>query len=164
MTKDLNYLTDDSERGHMVELYVDGACIPKNPGGIPVWGFLLLRDNIPIDTKGGLAGSESSRRATNNVAEYEAFINALKHVRLLGWDQDKVVVYTDSELLKGQMKDGWKVGPELLPLHKNDIAQMNTVPHLEVRKIMRAQNHVAHRAAKAAYYEARLAKLEKKRE
>jgi len=115
-------------------------------------------------TKGGLTGAEFSPRATNNVAEYEAFINAVKHVRLFGWDQDKVVVYTDSELLKGQLKDGWKVGPELLPLHKKAMAQMNAVPHLEVRKIKRAQNHVAHRAAKAAYYEARLAKLEKKRE
>jgi len=164
MSLDPKKLPIDSERAHIVELYVDGACIPKNPGGVPVWGFLLLRDNTPIDSKGGPAGSEFSQRATNNVAEYEAFINALKQVRFLGWDQDKVVVYTDSELLKGQLKDGWKVGPELLPLHRKAMAQMNAVPHIEVRKIKRAQNHVAHRAAKAAYYEARLAKLENQRE
>jgi len=158
MSLDPKKLTIDSERAHIVELYVDGACIPKNPGGVPVWGFLLLRDNIPIDTKGGLAGSESSPRSTNNVAEYEAFINALKHVKSLGWDHDKVVVYTDSQLLKGQLKDGWKVGPELLPLHKKAKALMDNVPHLELRKIPRAQNRVAHRATKAAYYEILLAK------
>ncbi len=89
----------DAQSGHLVEAYVAGACIPKNPGGMPVWGFLLLRDNIPIETKGGLAGAESSPRATNNVAEYEAFINALKQIKLLGWDRDKIVVYTDSRIV-----------------------------------------------------------------
>jgi ribonuclease HI len=106
----------DAQSGHLVEAYVDGACIPRNPGGIPVWGFLLLRDNAPIDAKGGVAGAESSPQATNNVAEYEAFINALKEIKRLGWAQDKIVVYTDSQLLHNQLKDEWKVGPGLLPL------------------------------------------------
>jgi ribonuclease HI len=152
----------DAQSGHLVEAYVDGACIPKNPGGIPVWGFLLLRDNTPIDTKGGLAGAESSPQATNNVAEYEAFINALKQIRRLGWDQDKVVVYTDSQLLHNQLKEEWKVGPELLPLYKKAKALMNDFPFIEVRKIPRTQNRVAHRATKAAYYEVRLAQLKKR--
>jgi ribonuclease HI len=152
----------DAQSGHLVEAYVDGACIPKNPGGIPVWGFLLLRDNTPIDTKGGLAGAESSPQATNNVAEYEAFINALKQIRRLGWDQHKIVVYTDSQLLHNQLKEEWKVGPELLPLYKKAKALMNDFPFIEVRKIPRTQNRVAHRATKAAYYEVRLAQLKKR--
>jgi ribonuclease HI len=152
----------DAQSGHLVEAYVDGACIPKNPGGIPVWGFLLLRDNTPIDTKGGLAGAESSPQATNNVAEYEAFINALKQIRRLGWEHDKIVVYTDSQLLHNQLKEEWKVGPELLPLYKKAKALMNDFPFIEVRKIPRTQNRVAHRATKAAYYEVRLAQLKKR--
>jgi len=162
MSVDLTHLPDDSERGHMVELYVDGACILKNPGGIPVWGFLLLRDNTPIDTKGGLAAAESSPHATNNVAEYEAFINALKQVKHLGWDQDKVVVYTDSLILHNQLKDEWKAGPQLLPWYKKAKALMNGFPLIEVRRIRRDQNRVAHRAAKAAYYEVRLGQLKKR--
>src|SRR5437773_11871617 len=151
----------DAQSGHLVEAYVDGACIPKNPGGIPVWGFLLLRDNIPINTKGGLAAAESSPQATNNVAEYEAFINALKEIKHLGWDQDKVVVYTDSLILHNQLKDEWKVGPELLSWYKKAKALMNSFLPIEVRKIARSENRVAHRAAKAAYYEIRLAQLKK---
>jgi ribonuclease HI len=146
----------------MVELYVDGACIPKNPGGIPVWGFLLLRDNTPIDTKGGLAAAESSPQATNNVAEYEAFINALKQIKHLGWDQDKVVVYTDSLILHHQLKDEWKVGSELLPWYKKAKTLLKSFLPIEVRKIPRSQNRVAHRAAKAAYYEVRLGQLKKR--
>ena len=151
----------DIQSGHLVEAYVDGACIPKNPGGLPVWGFLLLRDHTPIDTKGGLAGAESSPQATNNVAEYEAFINALKHVRRFGWNQDWTIVYTDIQLLHNQLKGEWKVGPELLPLYKKAKALMNGFPFIEVRKIPRNQNRVAHRATKAAYYEALLAKLKR---
>ena len=152
----------DAQSGHLVQAYVDGACVPKNPGGIPVWGFLLLRDNTPIDTKGGLAAAESSPQATNNVAEYEAFINALKQIKHLGWDQDKVVVYTDSLILHHQLKDEWKVGSELLPWYKKAKALMNGFPLIEVRKIARSQNRVAHRAAKAAYYEVRLGQLKKR--
>jgi len=154
-------LSMDARSGHLVEAYVDGACVPKNPGGIPVWAFLLLRDNVPIDTKGGLAGAESSSQATNNVAEYEAFINALKQIRQLGWDQDKVVVYTDSQLLHNQLKDEWKVGSELLPFYKKAKALMDDFQFIEVRKIPRNQNRVAHRATKAAYNEVRLAQLKK---
>jgi ribonuclease HI len=152
----------NAQGGHLVEAYIDGACIPKNPGGIPVWGFLLLRNNTPIDTKGGLAGAESSPQATNNVAEYEAFINALKQIKRLGWDQDKIIVYTDSLILYSQLKDEWRVGPELLPLYKKAKALMNGFLLFEVRKIPRSQNRVAHRATKAAYYEVLLAKLKKK--
>src|SRR5437667_10117686 len=156
MSVDLTHLPDDSERGHMVELYVDGACILKDPGGVTVWGFLLLKDNTPICTKGGLAAAESSPQATNNVAEYQAFINALKQIEHLGWDQDKVVVYTDSLILHNQLKDVWKVGRELLSWYKKAKALMNGFQFIEVRKIARSQNRVAHRADKAAYYEPRL--------
>ena len=151
----------DAQSSHLVQAYIDGACVPKNPGGIPVWGFLLLRDNTPIDTKGGLAAAESSPQATNNVAEYEAFINALKQIKHLGWDQDKIVVYTDSLILYKQLKDEWKVGPELLRWYKKAKALMNGFSFPEIRQIPRNQNRVAHRAAKAAYYEIRLGQLKK---
>src|SRR2546430_17598059 len=101
----------DAQSGHLVEAYVDGACIPKNPGGIPVWGFLLLRDNIPIETKGGLAGAESSPGATNNVAEYEAFINALNQIKLLGWDRVKGVGYPHNRIVPHQLKNERHPGP-----------------------------------------------------
>ncbi len=151
----------DAQSGHLVEAYVAGACIPKNPGGMPVWGFLLLRDNIPIETKGGLAGAESSPRATNNVAEYEAFINALKQIKLLGWDRDKIVVYTDSRIVHNQLKDEWKAGPPLVQWYKKAKMLMDVFPFFELRWIPGNQNRVAHRATKAAYNEVRLAKLKK---
>jgi ribonuclease HI len=148
-----------AQSGHLVEAYVDGECLPKNPGGVPVWGFLLLRDNIPIDSRGGLADTDFSPHATDNVAEYEALINVLKRIKRLGWDRDKIVVYTDSQRLQNQLKEHWRVSSELLRLFQKAKALTNGFPFFEVRRIPRAQNQVAHRATRAAYYEERLAQL-----
>jgi ribonuclease HI len=148
-----------AQSGHLVEAYVDGECLPKNPGGVPVWGFLLLRDNVPIDSRGGLADTDFSSHATENVAEYEALINVLKRIKHLGWDQDKIVVYTDSQRLQNQLKEHWRVSSELLRLFEKAKALINGFPFFEVRRIPRAQNQVAHRATRAAYYEERLAQL-----
>lgn len=155
-------LSLDAQSGHLVEAYVDGECLPNDPGRVLVWGFLLLRDNAPIDSQGGLADLESSKRATNSVAEYEALINVLKRIKHLGWDRDKIVIYTDSQRLQSQLKEPWKLGSELARLLDRAKALINGFPFFEVRKIPRAQNQVAHRAAKAAYNEERLAKLRKR--
>ena len=143
---------------HLVEAYVDGECFPKTPGGVPVWGFLLLRDNTPVDTRGGLADAETSPDASS-VAVYEALINVLKRIKHFGWDQDKIVVYTDSERLRNELKEHWKVGSELLGLFEKAKALINGFPFFELRRVTRAQNRVAHQATKAAYYEERMAEL-----
>jgi len=154
-------LSIDAQSGHLVEAYVDGECLPKIPGGVPVWGFLLLRDNTPVDTRGGLADSESSPDATS-VAEYQALINVLKRIRHFGWNRDKIIVYTDSQTLHNQLKDHWKVSSELLRLFEKAKELIKGFPFIEVRRIPRAQNRVAHRATKAAYYEERMAQLRKR--
>ena len=149
----------DAQSGHLVEAYVDGEYLPNSPRRVPVWGFLLLRDNAPIDSRGGLADVESSQQAADNVAEYEALINALKRVKHLGWDRDKIVVYIDSRRLQNQLKGHWKVSAELIQLFEKARALIKCFPFFEVRRIPRAQNRVAHRASKAAYYQERLAQL-----
>jgi ribonuclease HI len=155
-------LSINVQSGHLVEAYVDGECLPNNPRGVPVWGFLLLRDNTPVDSRGGLADTDSSIHPTNNAAEYEALINVLKRIKHFGWDRDKIVIYTDSELLQNQLKDHWKVGSDLVRLFDKAKALINGFPFFEVRRIPRRQNRVAHQATKEAYYEERLAQLRKK--
>ena len=70
-------------------------------------------------------------------------------------------LHRHSLILHNQLKDVWKVGRELLPWYKKAKALMNGFQFIEMRKIPRSQNRVAHRAAKAAYYEARLGQLKK---
>ncbi len=63
----------------------------------------LLNRQIPIDTLAGPAAAEASEKATDNFAEYVAFNNALKEAKRRGWKDDAVTVFTDSELLHGQI-------------------------------------------------------------
>src|SRR5207253_7831814 len=103
------YFQARPQRYHMnasnavLDIYVDGSCAPKNPGGTPVWGCFFLRNGVPVDTLAGLAAADASERATNNLAEYVAFINALKEAKRRGWDSDRIRVLTDSQLLHGQL-------------------------------------------------------------
>ena len=63
----------------------------------------------------GLAGAD----VTSNYAEYTALVEALKKLKDMGVDRD-VVVRSDSQLLVGQMSQGWKVkgGGYILKLHE----------------------------------------------
>jgi len=140
----------------LLNIYIDGSCAPKNPGGTPAWGCLFLRNGLPIDTLAGLAGAEASEKATNNLAEYMAFINALKETKRRGWNDDHITIFTDSQLLHGQLELGWKVkSPNLIGIHKKAAELRASFPTLKVEKIGREKNKVAHRVARAAYFEAK---------
>ncbi len=144
---------------HSVEIYIDGACIPRNPGGAPVWGFFLQRDGAPVDIKGGLAAAEASEMATNSVAEYSAFNNALAEAKRRGWENDQVTVYTDSQFLYGQVEAGNKVkAAHLIPLNARAVKLKAEFASLKLVLIPRERNKVAHRAAWTAYLEYRLAR------
>jgi len=104
----------------------------------------------------GLAAAEASEKATNNFAEYMAFINALKEAKRRGWNEDNVTVFTDSQLLHGQLELGWKVkSTNLLAIHKRAMELRSSFPSIAIEKIGRDRNKVAHRAARAAFFEAR---------
>ncbi len=140
----------------VLDIYVDGSCAPKNPGGTPVWGCFFLRNGVPVDTLAGLAAAEASERATNNLAEYVAFINALKETKRRGWDSDRIRVLTDSQLLHGQLALGWKVRSQnLLALYEKAMRLKSTFPSITIEKIARERNKIAHRAARGAFFEAR---------
>jgi ribonuclease HI len=89
---------------------VDGGS-RGNPG-LAAWGVALL------DAKGrfveGHAGTIG--RATNNVAEYHALIEALKRAEAAG--AEDVEILADSELIVRQMQGRYKVrNAGLIPLH-----------------------------------------------
>ncbi len=127
-----------------------------------MWGCLILRDGIPIDAKGGLAAGSGSTKSTNNVAEYQALVNALGELKRLGFEGSKTTVFTDSPLIMGHFKEGLNVGLNLVTLNTRVRRLMESFPLLDIVRIPRTQNKVAHRIARAAYYESRIAQLEKK--
>jgi len=77
-------------------IYTDGACSGNpGPGG---WGAVLLYK----DNKKEIYGSE--KETTNQRMELTAVIEALKALKVSGWD---VTVYTDSAYIVNAFEKGW---------------------------------------------------------
>jgi len=91
-------------------LYFDGACEPKNPGGIGTWGFVLLRGKEVIAQEYGNIGEGEG--VTNNVAEYNAMLMGLQLARDTLKSGDKLVVYGDSQLAIKQMNGRYNVNSD----------------------------------------------------
>ena len=86
-----------------VTVYVDGLAEPRNPG-VGTYGFVVYDGSRKLAEGSGLAG----RDVTSNFAEYTALAEALKKLKALGVEGD-VLVRSDSQLLVGQLSQGWKV-------------------------------------------------------
>ena len=86
-----------------VTVYVDGLAEPRNPG-VGTYGFVVYDGSRKLAEGSGLAG----RDVTSNFAEYTALAEALKKLKSLGVEGD-VLVRSDSQLLVGQLSQGWKV-------------------------------------------------------
>ena len=92
------------EGGHAY-VYFDGAC-RGNPGPSSVGWVIVTSEGVAAE------GSETIGRATNNQAEYEALIRALRAARDYGFDT--VEVKGDSELIVKQVTGAWNTNdPEL---------------------------------------------------
>lgn len=97
---------EDGKREGYVDIFVDGAC-RGNPGpaGLGVVFPIELHTNCYRYIGEG----------TNNVAEYNAVIDALLISRNLGLE--KLVVHSDSQLVIKQLNAEWAVrNPELFKL------------------------------------------------
>ena len=87
--------------------------------------------------------------ATNNVAEYWAFIRALERARELG--ATSVVVQSDSELLVRQVNGEYRVKDAgLKPLHARAMALMRGFERASVQHLERGGNRAADTLAGAA--------------
>ncbi len=86
-----------------ITVYVDGLAQPRNPG-TGTYGYLIYDGKKKMAEGSGLAGYD----VTSNYAEYTALAEALKRLKSLGAEGD-VLVRSDSQLLVGQLSEGWKV-------------------------------------------------------
>jgi len=97
-------------------MYCDGAC-SGNPGKSGIGVVIYVPGNESHNVKGGnrYMISEYIGIATNNIAEYTAFVRGLEKVRSFG--VKKISVFVDSELLVRQMTGVYKVkNKNLIPL------------------------------------------------
>lgn len=130
----------------MYEAWADGSVRDGNPG---IAGFALYveKDGKPV-YKNALILSE---RGTNNEAEYEAVLAALQYLRLVNKEKEDCIIYTDSQLVHGQLTRHWKCNFEHLRKRRDAAKRLlNDLPFkLTLKWVHRFDNDVANELAQA---------------
>jgi ribonuclease HI len=150
----------DAARGHGVApviAYCDGCCEPVNPGGHACGGV----DVVPHPDVPGLERGLQFGRcyvhgtgATNNVAEYNAALDALRAIYRTGW-RGRVVLRTDSQLVVKQYNGEYGCyKPELQELLAQLRRGSDHFESLTLEWVPREQNARADALSRRAYGEA----------
>jgi len=122
--------------------HTDGAS-KGNPGDAAI-GYTIEKDGILLEEYCEYIGE-----ATNNVAEYRAFIAVLGRMKELCTDH--VVIKSDSELAVRQINGSYKVkNPGLKPLYNEVMKRLRAFDSYRVMHVPRNENskadHLANRA------------------
>ena len=131
-----------------LEIYTDGACYP-NPGRMGI-GIVIKKGENVIKTI-----AEATGKGTNNIAEYQAVIKALKEARKL--KAEKIEIYSDSQLVVNQVNGSYSVkDEELKQLHAEVIRLKNDFKICNFIQIDREENRFANRLSIQAIHKKRL--------
>lgn len=133
--------------------FVDGLCEPKNPGGVACYGWVGYWQGRKARTGKGVVGEGDGM--TNNVAEYNALIAAMRHLVDKGYS-GPVVFKSDSQLIVNQMSGAWNINKQYLQ-DLNDTAQelADHFESVEYEWVPREQNEEADALSRQAYHEYR---------
>ena len=113
-------------------IHIDGAA-RGNPGPA-AFAFTIARTGEKLLEEAGKLA-----HATNNVAEYTAFIRALEKAAALGGR--KLVVFSDSELLVKQINGEYRVkNEELKSLYAHAETLIRRFERVDLRHVRREQN------------------------
>lgn len=115
--------------------HTDGAS-RGNPGPA-AFGFTIEKDGVVVEDGGEFIGE-----ATNNIAEYKAFVAALERMKELG--ASEVVVYSDSELAVRQINGVYRVrNAGLMPLFERVKDLLEAFRTWKVVHVSRDKNSLA---------------------
>ena len=138
--------------GETLHIHIDGAS-RGNPGEAGFGVHVARPDGTEIAGLYGYLG-----RATNNVAEYQALIHALRYALAKG--ARKVRVFSDSELVVRQVEGLYRVKhPDMIPLHREAAGLLRRFEEARLTHVPREQNRDADRLANRALDE-KASKLE----
>jgi ribonuclease HI len=137
-----------------IQAYFDGLCQPCNPGGIACFGFAIFAKGQRQYSEYGLASEPFTDDATNNLAEYSGLIKALEWLLENNYDNQKIIVRGDSQLVIKQLNSKWKVKtPTLIPLHQKAISLLSKFKDIKIEWIPRDINKEADKLTNRAYQE-----------
>lgn len=138
-----------------IDVYFDGLCLPRNPGGVPCFAYVVKKDGKVIQSDRGVAAEPLSEQATNNVAEYTALVKALEWLLENGLAGSAVRVKGDSQLVVRQIAGQYRVkNRQIIPLFQKAAGLRKKFADLEIAWVPREQNSEADRLSELAYNEA----------
>ena len=144
--------TTGTASAQVANLYADGLCEPRNPGGWACWGWLALGATGQIVASDcGAIGNGAGM--TNNLAEYTAAIQALKWAN--GAGLVGLTLRTDSQLVVNQAMGLWQCrAPNLWPLLV-ELRALMAETRAQLVWVPREQNSQADALSRKAYALAR---------
>lgn len=146
-----------------LSVFCDGLCAPMNPGGLACCAFVVFEGSVS-----GRAGANRppalhehyaflgrGPQATNNRAEYEAVLRALRWLKLHA-PETRADLFSDSKLVVEQANGRWSCNARhLIPLRNDCQRLLGELPHARLTWIRREENDVADALTWLAFREAR---------
>jgi len=133
----------------MIEFYFDGACEPVNPGGHASYGYVIYHNKKKLEAVSGYVGVGPGM--SNNVAEYEALVQALVMLNGLGLSKETILARGDSMLVVNQMSGLWGSKGGLYIPYMNAAKTLAVLfSDLKFEWVPRAKNSVADALSKEA--------------
>ena len=149
-----------AKRGNtMIELYFDGSCEPKNPGGHATLGYWITGEGIDIKEYGYLGkgiitiSSGIKVQTTNNIAEYSALVYGLTRCSKDLPADCCLRIYGDSKLVVEQVNGNWRCNKDYLRCGiEKSRALLKEFNDWELAWIPRERNVVADKLSRDAYH------------
>lgn len=137
-----------------VALFFDGLCMPRNPGGVATFGYVVYSEGKRLHEGCGFVGAGMfGDDVSNNVAEYHALIRGLEHLLSTGYDGE-IEVKGDSQLVISQLRGEYAVrASRLIGLHRKALALLGRFKRAELSWIPREENSEADRLSRVAFEE-----------
>ncbi len=136
-----------------VQMYFDGLCEPRNPGGVATYGLVIKKEGVTLFEDGGLADAKPwTAEASNNVAEYSAIIRGLEWLKENDHLDSRISVLGDSKLIVNQLNGKFKVKAlRLVELHHQAAKLMAEFKKLKLGWVERSSNSEADLLSRIAY-------------
>jgi ribonuclease HI len=126
-----------------LHLHIDGAS-RGNPGEAGFGVYVTSPSGEEVASLYGYLG-----RASNNVAEYEALLHALRYA--LGRGARRVKIFSDSELVVRQMAGQYRVKhPDMQTLYRQARGLLGRFERVDIAHVRREKNKDADRLANQA--------------
>ncbi len=129
----------------MIELWIDGSCFLVNHLRIASVGFIIKKGEMTIAKSSKIVGK--GKKMTNNIAEYNAFIYALREIKRRQLDTEEILVRSNSRLLVDQIRGSWKAKTAaIFPLYR-EARQIAINLKLKIKWISKEMNIEANEIA-----------------